>query len=91
MVRFEVIDQGPGVPEEHLDRIFEPLFTTKTRGFGLGLPLSRTLAQANGGRLDVGRAEPGGAVFVLQVPIAAASREVEPADGLAFAESGEEG
>jgi len=67
-LRLEVQDQGPGVPEEHLSRIFEPLFSTKPRGVGLGLAISRSLAQAHGGDLTVAKATEGGAVFILELP-----------------------
>ena len=50
-VTVEVSDTGPGVAPENASKIFEPLFTTKARGIGLGLALSKTLAQANGGDL----------------------------------------
>jgi signal transduction histidine kinase len=69
-VRLEVSDTGPGIAPENLNRVFEPLFTTKTRGIGLGLALSRTLAQANGGELSV-VSEPGrGATFIFTLPAA---------------------
>jgi signal transduction histidine kinase len=48
-VRLDVIDSGVGMAPEHLERLFEPLFTTKARGIGLGLAVSRGLVQANGG------------------------------------------
>jgi PAS domain S-box-containing protein len=54
----EVEDTGVGIPPERLDKIFEPLFTTKARGIGLGLPVARSLTEANGGRLLV-QSEPG--------------------------------
>ncbi|GAB4505741.1 MAG: response regulator [Anaerolineales bacterium] len=64
-----VKDTGPGLPPENLPRLFEPLFTTKPHGIGLGLAVSRKLAEANGGRLEV-ESEPGkGAVFTLVFPI----------------------
>ena len=66
-VRLHVQDDGPGVPAELTGKIFEPLFTTKARGIGLGLAVSRSLAEANGGTLsldDGGR----GARFTLSVP-----------------------
>jgi C4-dicarboxylate-specific signal transduction histidine kinase len=48
-----VSDNGPGIPKEHLARIFEPFYTTKTRGMGLGLAICQTLATSLGGRLEV--------------------------------------
>lgn len=70
VVVLEVSDTGPGVAPENLERIFEPLFTTKARGIGLGLAVSKSLAQANGGDLAV-TSEPGqGATFVFAMPVA---------------------
>jgi signal transduction histidine kinase len=71
-VTLEVSDTGPGVPPEHAARIFEPLFTTKARGIGLGLALSKTLAQANGGDLNLISREGESAVFAFTVPVAGA-------------------
>jgi signal transduction histidine kinase len=48
-----VEDTGVGVPPENLTKIFQPLFTTKAKGIGLGLALARDLAEANGARITV--------------------------------------
>jgi len=75
-VNLIVRDNGPGIAPENLHKIFEPLFTTKARGIGLGLAVSRTLARANGGDLTA-RSDPGsGAEFTLTVPVAAAVEAV---------------
>ncbi len=71
VVRMRVADSGPGIAAEHLDKIFEPLFTTKARGIGLGLAVSRGLAQSNGGDLNVASVPGHGATFVLSLPIPA--------------------
>lgn len=63
-------DTGPGIPEENLDRIFEPLFTTKKRGTGMGLAIAQGLAEANGGSLRAESVQGSGARFVLTLPIA---------------------
>ncbi|MGQ0642377.1 MAG: sensor histidine kinase [Gemmatimonadaceae bacterium] len=67
-VRIEVADTGPGITREDRERVFEPLFTTKARGIGLGLSVARSLAQANNGELtvaaDVGR----GASLTVDLP-----------------------
>jgi signal transduction histidine kinase len=65
-----VADDGPGVPPELRAKIFEPLFTTKARGIGLGLAVSRSLAEANGGALTLDERAPG-ARFTLTLPYAA--------------------
>jgi signal transduction histidine kinase len=66
-VRVHVEDDGAGVPPELRGKIFEPLFTTKARGIGLGLAVSRSLAEANGGTLDLDDSERG-ARFTLSLP-----------------------
>jgi signal transduction histidine kinase len=66
-VAVHVQDDGPGVPADLRTKIFEPLFTTKARGIGLGLAVSKSLAESNGGALtlDDGAA---GARFTLTLP-----------------------
>ena len=51
MIEVAVRDSGPGVPPEALRRVFEPFFTTKAKGMGMGLPISRTIVEAHGGRI----------------------------------------
>ncbi len=68
-VTVEVSDTGPGVPPENASKIFEPLFTTKARGIGLGLALSKTLAQANGGDLTLVSEAGESARFAFTVPV----------------------
>jgi signal transduction histidine kinase len=80
-VHLEVMDTGPGVSPEHLEKIFEPLFTTKARGIGLGLALSRTLARANGGDLAARNNAGRGATFTLTLPAAPAAAPAESAPG----------
>ena len=64
----EVLDNGPGVPAEVRDRIFDPFCTTKSNGTGLGLAISRTIAEAHQGRLTYDVPPSGGARFTLQLP-----------------------
>ena len=61
----EVADTGPGIPAQNLEKVFEPLFTTKARGIGLGLSVSRMLARANGGDLTAASTPGQGATFTL--------------------------
>ena len=74
-VAFEVIDEGPGVPEEDLDRIFDIYLTTAEdgRGLGLGLPLSRRLARLLGGELRA-LSHSGGGKFRLEIPASGADQ-----------------
>ena len=71
VVQLHVDDTGPGVPVELRQRIFEPFFTTRSRGTGLGLAVARQIAEAHGGRIEVGDAPGGGARFTLTLPVAA--------------------
>jgi signal transduction histidine kinase len=67
-----VEDSGPGIPADVSREIFEPFVTTRPGGMGLGLAISRTLAQARGGDLSFGRSSTlGGACFKLRLPIEA--------------------
>lgn len=68
-VTLEVRDNGPGIPVEDLDRIFIPFFTTRSRGYGIGLALTQKIILAHGGRITVENARPG-AVFRCRLPVA---------------------
>ena len=72
-VCLEVSDTGPGISQEHFSKVFEPLFTTKARGIGLGLALSKSLAQANGGDLALVSAPNQSATFAFILPVAEGS------------------
>jgi C4-dicarboxylate-specific signal transduction histidine kinase len=67
-VHVRVSDTGGGIPESLREAIFTPFFTTKAEGTGLGLPLSRTIAEAHGGRLALECGDPGRTSFVLTLP-----------------------
>lgn len=67
-LQITVEDQGPGLPEGELDRLFEPFFTTRTRGTGLGLAVARRCAELHGGTLRAERRAEGGARFVATFP-----------------------
>lgn len=67
-VEIAVSDTGEGIPEENRERIFEPLFTTKAKGIGLGLSLCRSHVEANGGTLHVESKERKGATFLMVLP-----------------------
>ncbi|MFO0982458.1 MAG: protoglobin domain-containing protein [Planctomycetota bacterium] len=65
----EVSDQGCGMTPEQLCRIFEPLYTTKMQGTGLGLPIARNIAIAHGGTITVDSAPGKGATFRIHLPM----------------------
>jgi C4-dicarboxylate-specific signal transduction histidine kinase len=72
-VRVSATDGGPGIPAEILPRVFQPFFTTKATGMGLGLAVCRSIIQAHGGQLWAENAANGGATFSFTLPAAAAS------------------
>lgn len=74
-----VVDTGPGVPPELLERVFDPFFSTKERGTGLGLAICASIAQRHGARLKVTNREAGGAVFTVDFPLAATATLPVPA------------
>jgi signal transduction histidine kinase len=67
-----VVDQGPGVPEDDMARVFEPFYTTKSDGMGLGLPICRTIAMSHGGALVAAPNADTGMTFSLRLPVAPA-------------------
>jgi signal transduction histidine kinase len=75
-VKISVLDTGRGIGPQDVDRIFNPLFTTKSDGMGMGLPICRSIIEAHGGRLWVTPNKPQGAVFQFVV---GADRATSPA------------
>jgi PAS domain S-box-containing protein len=67
-VRLSVTDNGPGISPENLTKIFEPLFTTKASGVGLGLPTVRTIVEQHGGTMDVESTVDVGTTFMVWLP-----------------------
>ena len=63
-------DSGPGISPDAIARLFEPFYTTKENGTGLGLATSHSIIQQHGGTLTAGNAPGGGAVFTVALPIA---------------------
>jgi len=68
-IEVEFKDNGCGMPEEDLGRVFEPLFTTKARGIGLGLPVSRKIIEAHGGSIEVESEVGQGSTFTFTLPV----------------------
>jgi signal transduction histidine kinase len=67
-VKVSVTDSGTGIGSQDLGRIFNPLFTTKSDGMGMGLSICRSIIEAHDGRLWVARNKPEGAVFQFILP-----------------------
>ena len=62
-------DTGAGIPEEDLERIFKPLFTTKAKGIGLGLVIVKTLVEGHGGTIEVESEVGQGTTFTVSLPL----------------------
>ena len=69
-VELAVIDTGVGIPPESLGALFDPFFTTKPDGMGIGLPISRTIVEAHGGRIWAENNVRRGATFRFTLPVA---------------------
>lgn len=67
-VRLAIADNGPGIDETHLDQIFNPFFTSKPSGVGLGLAIVHRIAESHGGRVWACNRTEGGAEMVLELP-----------------------
>ena len=72
----DVSDDGPGVPPELADRIFNPFFTTKAQGSGLGLAIVRKIVDAHDGRIDLRSAPGEGTRFTVTLPVTGSRRAV---------------
>ena len=71
----EVLDSGHGLTEAAEKNLFKPFMTTKSAGMGIGLSLSRGIAEAHGGTLTYERNPTGGAIFTLSLPIGAPAND----------------
>jgi signal transduction histidine kinase len=67
-VCIEVMDTGPGISKDVLDKIFSPFFTTKRDGTGLGLSTVKRIAALHGGTVTYSKAETGGSAFIIEIP-----------------------
>ena len=68
-VKVSVTDSGTGIDEHHVDRLFEPFYTTKPSGMGMGLAISQTIVKAHGGKMGALNHAEGGATFYFTLPI----------------------
>lgn len=68
MIVIEVKDTGVGIPEENMGRLFEPLFTTKPQGTGLGLSVCKRIVEAHGGKIKVASEVGKGTTFSIEIP-----------------------
>ena len=64
-----VSDRGPGIPEDKLEEVFEPFFTSKAEGMGMGLSIARTIIEAHNGLISAKNRDHGGASFRIRLPL----------------------
>ena len=74
-VEVSIADTGPGIPPDRLKDVFQPFFTTKEHGMGMGLSIARTIVEAHEGRIWAENHVGGGAIFRLRLPLAQAHQE----------------
>jgi PAS domain S-box-containing protein len=67
-VCIKVADNGPGIPDDKIDSIFAPFFSTKSTGMGLGLTICQTIIESFGGNISAHNRSAGGAEFVVELP-----------------------
>lgn len=72
-IKFE--DNGCGIPPEDLEKIFEPLFTTKPKGIGLGLAITKRLIEQNKGTIEIASQVSKGTTFTIKLPVKKAGKE----------------
>jgi PAS domain S-box-containing protein len=78
-IHIEIVDQGTGIPLEHLDKIFDPYFTTKERGSGLGLAISYSIIKKHGGTITAESVPGQGSTFTILLPATEKSEPGSPA------------
>jgi signal transduction histidine kinase len=64
-----IADAGPGIPPDRLSDVFQPFFTTKAHGMGMGLSIARTIIEAHNGTISAHNQAKGGAVFQIRLPL----------------------
>ena len=67
--QLSVSDRGPGIPEDKLKEVFEPFFTSKAEGMGMGLSIARTIIEAHNGLIWAKNRDHGGATFRIKLHI----------------------
>ncbi len=69
LVELHIHDNGPGIPDEMIDQVFEPYVTGKLKGSGLGLPIVKKIVEEHGGHIWVENSHHSGACFIIRLPL----------------------
>jgi signal transduction histidine kinase len=67
-IRIAFRDNGPGLGPEQRQKVFDPFYTTKAKGTGLGMAITKRIVEAHGGQITVGEVDAPGAVFLVTLP-----------------------
>ena len=78
--RITILDNGPGIPEESMAKLFRPFYTTKADGTGLGLAVVQKIILQHGGQVEARNRPEGGAAFMITLPLCAGEREAVELD-----------
>ena len=78
VVVIELSDSGPGIPASVREKVFQPFFTTKEEGSGLGLSITTRIVEEHGGRVEIKSEEGEGATFVITLPVKEADIAFNP-------------
>ncbi len=73
----EIQDNGAGIKDENMDNVFEPFFTTRSDGTGLGLAVVRAVIHAHSGEISVAQVKPQGTVFSIEIPLFEENKKIE--------------
>jgi len=72
------VDTGPGIPAENLNKVFQPLFSTKAKGIGFGLSITKMIVEKHGGTIEISSSADGkGAGFLIRLPSAKTDKKEE--------------
>ena len=74
MMLVRVSDNGPGIPDDVIDQVFDPFFTTRAAGTGLGLAVLASVVQQHGGTVHAANRDSGGAQFSILLPVDSLSK-----------------
>ncbi len=77
---FTVVDDGPGIPEEVREKVFEPFYTTKRKGFGIGLALVHSVSRAHGGRVYIAKSGDEGSDIRFEIPLVELPDKIEKSE-----------